>query len=291
MTHPVILRLRSADPEERRAACIAAVDDPSAVVLLEALGDALGDPVRGVQRAASEALVALGKRDRGVDAVLRRALRSDDATRRFGAAATLARLVPPSPNLIPALVEALGQREGNVRWAAARLLVDMGRLHGEVLGILLGLVRADERPRVRRMAAFALRELSPDHPECARALVQATQDDDATVRRAALTALASLVDPPPSVLERLLTVLLRDEDGASRRIATVALGELGAADPSCLSQEAREQLRSVAGTSPDSDLRRGANRALARLGLPQEEPTVFRGSVRAPRPPSRRVPR
>jgi HEAT repeat protein len=269
VNHPVLEGLRSADPAERRAACRAAVEDPSGTLLIDALGEALADPVRKVSRAAGDALVALGRLDRSVDEVLRRALRSQDAGRRFGAAAALARLTPPGPMLIPALVEALGQRDGDVRWTAARLLVDTGRLHPEVLGILLGLARADERPPVRRMAVFALRELAPDLPECARTLVQATHDDDARVRRAALTAMASLLDPPAFVLERLLEVLDGDahDDPASRRIATLVLGELGAADPACLPAGSIEQLQALAASSRDEDLRRGATRALARLAL------------------------
>jgi HEAT repeat protein len=289
VSHPVIERLRSADPAERRAACLAAVEDPSGALLIDALGEALGDPERGVARTAGEALVALGRRERAVDEVLRRALRSDDPSRRFEAAAALARLVPPGPMLLPALLEALGHRDGDVRWAAARLLVDTGRLHTEVLGILIGLVKAGDAPRVRRMAAFALRELGPDHPESARALVTATRDVDTSVRRAALTAMASLLDPPAFVLARLLEVLDGDADAASRRIATVALGELGAADESCLPAGAVDRLQALSASAPDDDLRRGAARALARLGLAPEG--IPMSNPKAPRPPFARVPR
>jgi HEAT repeat protein len=289
LSHPVLEGLRSADPAGRLAACRAAVDDPSGTLLIDALGEALADPVREVSRAAGDALVALGRLDRSVDEVLRRALRSQDTGRRFGAAAALARLAPPGPMLIPALVEALGQRDGDVRWTAARLLVDAGRLHPEVLGILLGLARGDERPPVRRMAVFALRELAPDLPECARTLVQSTHDDDTSVRRAALTAMASLLDPPAFVLERLLEVLGDDAhaDPASRRIATLAFGELGATDPACLPAGSIEQLQALAASSLDAGLRRGATRALARLGLgTQQTPSSsLRPNAQADLPP------
>lgn len=265
MSHPVLEGLASPDPARRRDACTAAAKDPSAVLLVDALGDALGDPAREVSRAASEALAAIGLRQRGVEETLRRALRSDHPVRRYRAAATLARLAPPSSSLVPALVDALDHPEGDVRWGAARLLVDTGRLHGEVLGILLGLLRAGDRPGVRRMAAFALRELAPDHPECARALVEASRDEDPNVKRAALTAMASLLDPPPIVLERLRAALDADRDPASRRIATVALAALGAAHPGWLPPEVALRLRVLADESPDGDLRRGAARALDRL--------------------------
>ena len=267
MTHPIADALRSAEPADRLAACRAAPDDPSAVLLAGALGEALGDPVRAVARAAIDALVVLARRDRGAAEVLQRALRSDDTGRRFGAAAALARLAPPGPALLPALVGALAHREGDVRWTAARLLVDAGRLHGEVLPLLLGLARGDQRPRVRRMAAFALRELAPDHPETARALVDASHDEDVDVRRAALAGMSALAGSPPLVVSRLAAVLDADDDPASRRIATVALAELGAAAPGSLPPAATERLRELARAAPDPDLRRGAVRALARLGL------------------------
>lgn len=267
MTHPIADALRSAEPADRLAACRAAPDDPSAVLLAGALGEALGDPVRAVARAAIDALVVLARRDRGAAEVLQRALRSDDTGRRFGAAAALARLAPPGPALLPALVGALAHREGDVRWTAARLLVDAGRLHGEVLPLLLGLARGDERPRVRRMAAFALRELAPDDPETACALVDASRDDDTDVRRAALAAMAALADPPGLVFERLAAALEDDTDPASRRIATVALGELGGNDPERLPAGVAERLRALESGAPDPDLRRGAARALARLGI------------------------
>lgn len=271
MTHPLVEALRSSDPARRHEACLAAPDDPSAVLLADALGEALGDPVREVSKAAAEALVRIGLRQRGVEDALRRALRCEDPRRRYHAAAAFARLAPPSPSLVPALVAALGHPEGDVRWGAARLLVDTGRLHGEVLGILLGLLGGAERPRVRRMAAFALRELAPDHPACARALVVASEDDDPDVKRAALSAMASLLVPGPEVERRLLRALDEDPDPASRRIAAVALGALGESHPGWLSATTEARLRALAEGAADTDLRRGAARALARLAAARSE--------------------
>jgi HEAT repeat protein len=141
------------------------------------------------------------------------------------AALALARLEPPEPGLLPALVDGLGERDGDVRWSAARVLVDMGRLHPELLGVLIGLVRGADDAGARRMAAFALRELAPDHPETARALLEATGDDDRNVRRAAVTALAGLLDPPPEVAARLAT-LRDDPDPALARLASRALARV-----------------------------------------------------------------
>jgi hypothetical protein len=105
------------------------------------------------------------------------------------------------------------------------VLVEMGRLHGEVLRVLLGLVR-DGDPRVRRMALFGLRELAPGEPAVAREILGATRDTDLGVRRAALTARAAIEEPPNAALERLADAEARDPDAASRRLAGVALAEL-----------------------------------------------------------------
>jgi HEAT repeat protein len=266
VTHPIADRLAHPDPNERRAACAAAVDDPSAVLLADALAAALGDPVKAVVRAASDALVAIARRDRGVDSALRRALHGEQPAQRFAAAFTAARLDPPGPRLLPVLVEALASGDGDVRWSAARLLVEAGRAHGEVLPLLVGLARAGESPLVRRMATFALRELAPDRPEAAEVLLAAARDPDLHVRRAATTAMASLHDPPASVGRHLLAALRSDPDAATRRLAALALGELGAASPAAVPADTAAELDAAARRDEDEDLRRAVARALTRLG-------------------------
>jgi HEAT repeat protein len=74
----------------------------------------------------------------------------------------------------------------------------------------------------------------------------------------------------------LLEALHKDEDPAARRIAAVALGELGAGNIGSFPEAAREGLRGLAAHAPEADLRRAAQRALARLEgraarPPQEE--------------------
>lgn len=264
MTHPIAERLASSDADTRRAACAAAAEDPAGTLLAPALARALGDPSKAVVRAASDALATIARRAGGVEDVLREALHGESPGARWGAAFTLARLAPPGPRLLPALVEALGSADGDVRWAASRILVDVGRLHGEVLPLLVGLVRGGGTPLVRRMAAYALRSLAPDRPEAARVLLEATYDADLPLRRAALTALAALEAPPPEIPERLVEVLARDRDAPSRRLAALALGELGAAAPGSLPPAAHDALREALHTA-DTDLRRAAERSLGKL--------------------------
>lgn len=259
-------RLDSASPEERVAACREIAETDAPAELLDALARALGDPVKSVARAASDAFVALHRAGRPVRPALRSALRSDVPLRRFGAAATSARVAPPGPELLPALVEGLASPDGDVRWAAARLLTNTGRLHGEVLTLLLGLVRGGEHASVRRMATFSLRQLAPDRPEAARELLAATRDEDLHVRRAALVALAGLFEPPPEVAERLLEVVASDTEVVSRRLAALALGELASAWPNSVPERAGALLRGAREAADDTDFARALDRSLERLG-------------------------
>jgi hypothetical protein len=267
VSHPILARLAHPDPALRRAACRAAAADPAATLLADALVRALGDPERAVARAASDALAAVARRDRAVLALVRRALDDPGPARRFAALETLARLEPPAAKWLPILVEALASDEGEVRWSAARLLVAAGRLLGEVLPLLLGLVRSDDRPCVRRMASFALRELAPELPAAAGALVAASRDPAPAVRRAALTALAALVDPPPEVAARLAEAVRTDGDPIARRLAAFALGELAAGDPGRLPGPVLEVLREAGRAADDPELRRAAGESLERLGV------------------------
>ena len=264
MSHPLLERLRSPDPDERCDACRAVGDDPAAILLLEGLVNALGDPVKAVARAATDTLVKLGQ-EHDVMPALREALRDADPLRRLDAALALARLAPPHMRLVPALVEGLGVDDAKRRWWATRLLVETGRLEPEVLPLLLGLSRGDERPVVRRMARHALRELSRDDADAARALVEATRDPDVAARRAGYAALAAVLAPEPEVVARLTDALGREPDPGSRRIASVALGALASRDASVIPEETVRALETAC-QSPDESLQRGARRALAVLG-------------------------
>ena len=265
MSHPLVERLRSSKPDERISACRDAVEDPSAIVLNDALGEALGDPVKAVARAASDALARLAREIDGVEPVVRLALRSDDASRRWHAALTSSRIEPPTPRLLPPIVEAMASCEGDVRWTAARLLVETGRVNPEVLPLVVGLVTGAESANVRRMAAHCVCELGPERPESTRALLEASRDPDRSVRHAALTALAGLTDPSREVFDRLMEVIADPSDAPSRKIAAHSLRALARDHADALPKASIAALRQIAKADPDSDLRSVAGCTLKRL--------------------------
>jgi len=265
VSHPIVERLQSATPEERVSACRDAVGDASAIVLIDALGEALGDPVEAVALAASDALAQLARSIDGVEAVVHRALRSDDSSRRWHAARTSMRVEPPTPRVLPPIVEALASREADVRWMAARMLVDAGRVNPEVLPLAVGLVTGGETAEVRRMAMHCVRELGPERPESSRALLEGTRDSDRRVRRAALTSLAGLTDPPRAVFDRLTEAIADRSDATDRRLAAHALGALAREHPDALPHASIDALRKIAEAEPEPDLRALAARTLEQL--------------------------
>jgi HEAT repeat protein len=270
VSHPLVERLQSSKPDERAAACRDAVEDPSAILLIDALGEALGDPVKAVALAASEALARLAREIDGVKPVVRVALRSDVASRRWYAALTSARIEPPSPRLLPAIVEALASCDGDVRWMAARLLVETGRVNPEVLPLVVGLVTGGDSADVRRMATHCVRKLGPERPESARALLAGTRDPDQSVRHAALTALAGLTDPSREVIDRLMEVVADPSDATSRKMAVYSLGALAREFADALSEASIAALGQIARADPDLDLRSAVERTLEQLGKSPE---------------------
>jgi glyoxylase-like metal-dependent hydrolase (beta-lactamase superfamily II) len=224
--HPLVARLRDENPQARREACAEAARDPSAVLLVDPLCEALADPEPRVARAASDALVSIGAHDTLVATRLYGALRGASPDGRCWAAFAIARLEPPSIKLLPVLLDGLEREDREIRWSSARLLVELGRLEVEVLPVMLHFVAGDERPRLRRMAVFALRELAPDRPETTRALLAASHSEDPEVRRAALPALAPMLEHTEAARARLLEAREQDPDPESRALAASALRAL-----------------------------------------------------------------
>jgi len=267
VTHPVLANLRADDPATRRAACSAAAEDPSAVLLVDALCETLNDDDQSVARAASQALASLGTHRDAVRTALASALRAERPRCRMYAALAQARLEPPPIKLLPPLVDALAHAEGEERWQVTQALVELGRLHGEVFPVLRSLVETGEPPRVRRLALLALRALGPDQPESASIILDASQSPDAALRRIALSACAGLVAPPDDIVARLAEALAADPDPGSRRCAAAALRALS--PRMHLPESVRAALeRAASGSDSDISVREHATQALAHLGNP-----------------------
>ncbi len=226
MLHPVLAQLQSRDATQRAAACRAAEQDPSAVLLVDALIQALNDSNTAVCRAAARSLSALQQSVPEVARHLRAALRSDATRLRVFAASALLEIEPPSPALLPALVAGLADGDGHVRWSAAHMLVEAGRLLPEVEPLLRGLAQSDTAPDTRGMACACLAELAPDSPRTAASVLHLLGEESARLRRAGLTAAARLHHPSAALRARLQELAENDQAAICRRLAAAILTAL-----------------------------------------------------------------
>ena len=255
MTH-LADRLRASSVEDRVAA-IAALGGNAGAAELEALAECLGHDRKLVQRRAAEAFAELDRRGTPVHAVLTASLGSAAARQRWGAAYALSLLGPPPPETLPVLLETLGQDDGDVRWAAARIVVRMRDAPG-LVRTLADLAARGTGPQ-RKMALYCLRDLDAMAADAERIAVAALGDPDVGVRLAALSTLPAVAIDRAAAARRAASSL-DDPDAGVRRAAAAALGKLGVE-----SEEAVTALRAVL-PSADPSLRRAAAAALRRLG-------------------------
>jgi len=223
---------------------------------LEALAQCLGAPEKVIQRQAAAAFAALAARGVEVAPVLIRTLQSDLPARRWGAAYTCSLLGPLPAQAIPVLLATLGCDDGDVRWAAADILVGMTRDAAPVDALRSLLVTGN--PAQRKMVAYCLRDLEVRTAAVEAALFAALDDDEARVRMAAMSALARLSADRSAVANRLIG-MLSDADIGVRRAAAAVLGRLGDR-----SDSVRAALRAAAADA-DPSLQRAAARSLRLL--------------------------
>ncbi len=239
-------------------AAIAAVQaradaDPAA---LAALARHLGSRHKMIQRRAAEAFAVLDRRGIPVRDVLLATLQSAAPHQRWGAAYALSLLGALPPASLPVLVECLGVDDGDVRWAAANILLGM-RGAGDVVDALRELLRAGNAAQ-RKMAAYCLRDMDAPSPVAERALLAALDDAEPGVRMAAMSALVRLSADHTAVARGLIP-LLGDAEPGVRRAAAATLGAVGERSDVVLAA-----LRAAA-AGPDPSLRRAAERSLRRL--------------------------
>jgi len=259
----VVAALRSPDAGARQRALelLAADPEPIPEEIAVAVIECLGMPRKAIQRRAADVLCANAAGARPlVLARLRAASRAADASLRWGATFALGRLGVLDPDLVPPLLEALADRDGDRRWAAAALIVACGRqFPGTVVPALLGAL-AGAGSELRKMALYALRDLAPGTPEVAAALVARMRDADVGVRLAALSGLCRLQPLPPDACDLVLRALRDDPDPGLRRAAMSALGHVGRG------VAAVAGVLEAATRSDDPGLRRAAAQARRRLG-------------------------
>lgn len=147
------------------------------------------------------------------------------ARARWGAAYALGRLTDePGLECLQPAITALGTADGDVRWAAAELLLRLGRSYPtQVRQALLDAMAGSDANRCK-MALYCLRDLGLGDPDVIAAAEAATSNPDPNVRLAALAFVRRLV---PEAETTIALMLERDCDAGVRRAAASALGSIG----------------------------------------------------------------
>lgn len=229
--------------------------------VIEALIGCLGSTDKTVQRSAASALAGIAAKDPQVAQSLRRAVELGQPRIRWAAAYTLG-LVRGGLELkvLPALIEALRNDDGDVRWAASELVVRLGQDYPrEVRRELLALAGGGNANGCK-MALYCLRDLKFDDEEVRAIARRASVAAADHVRLAAMSLLAHLADGSAQSADILLRCLEEDRHEGVRRAAASALGRLNHR-----SERVLEALRHAVKDHGDSSLSRAAQQALARL--------------------------
>jgi HEAT repeat protein len=163
-------------------------------------------------------------------------------------------------NVADALSEALSDDDGDIRWAAANLIVRLGGEYPEEIRERLITLGDDSDSNARKMALYCIRDLGIRGADLLAVLERAVRDLDVHVRLAALAVLTRLTDAIDDAARLAIGCLESDSDAGVRRAAAVALGNL-----QHNSTRTAEALRAAAGDLSDTSLARAARGALERL--------------------------
>jgi HEAT repeat protein len=261
----VISALTSSSARARITALAGFVESSPAKLppgVFAAIVNCLAAESKTVRRRAADALAAIARRDSTLVAALLTELSNREPRIRFGAAYALGSIDENSLTLdaAAALCEALDDADGDVRWAAAELIVRLGRDHPEDVGARMIAMARSGKPVARKMALYCMRNLAIGSADALDAGLAAIQHDDAHVRLAALALLSACFTGHAGAAEQVRERLNTDHDPRVRRAAAVALGHLR----SC-SDHTLDALRRAGSQLADESLARAARASLERL--------------------------
>jgi HEAT repeat protein len=150
----------------------------------------------GVQAITSLILIDLNKMRQAkgiVLPVLLKGLEQSDVSTRFAALTDLGFLGPEAKSAVPAIVQAMQDKEPQIRLSAAfsLMVIDPNKAKGAAIPVLIEALKSP-LPDIRKNAAISLRQLGPDARQAIPALTEVLGDDDVRVHTAAADALVSI---------------------------------------------------------------------------------------------------
>ncbi len=260
----LVAALSSAAPEDRLRALVSIIETPPSDLptqAVAALTNCLSADSKTIRRRAADALATAARRHPPVAAALRSSLASPERRIRFGAAYALGAIDGElTIDAAPALCEALGDSDGDVRWAAAELILRLGRMNREKIHADLIALARSGNSAARKMAVYCLRDLGAGGADTLDVAAAAVRDRDAHVRLAALALLSEAFKDSEAAAALVVEKLDSDPEPGVRRAAAVALGNMH-----CRSPHAIEILTRASAQSSDESLARAAGAALDRL--------------------------
>jgi HEAT repeat protein len=222
----------------------------------------LGANRKILQRQAAEGLAAAATEHPHLVDNLRGALSDPDSRTRWGAAYALG-LIDDALDLraMPTLIEALASSDGDIRWAAAELVVRLGKRDRTAVGERLLMLSREGNLNARKMALYCLRDIGGTSEELLGAAEQCCADNHSLLKMAALSLISRIGNSGERAAHLALHLLEDDPDEGVRRCAAVALGHIGDRSPRVI-----DALQRAANDNRDIYLNRAANAALVRLG-------------------------
>ncbi len=254
-------------PRKRRGAVvalgeIAAANKSEFVTAITAVGRALQNDASPLVRQQAAAVIGQQRVDDAAVVLsdLTTAVRVEkEASVRREVAVTLGRFGKLAKQAVPALTDALGDKDDGVKAAAAEALGRVGPEARTAVPELLKLAKAADKP-LRLAVTFALgRTDADDKLPVAVALVETLKTaGEVELRRETITSLGLLGESQGGVLATLATQLA-DPDAEHRVLTVEALGKLG---PAVRGVEA--ELLTLFRADPDKGVRRVSIRALCK---------------------------
>ena len=179
-------------------------------------------------RKAVDALIPIAVDDPRIATTLSELLNDPGRKNRWPIAYVLASLPSPTQSSIQVLIETLDQRDPDIRWAVALILIRLAKTDRQVLRLFIELA-SKGTVNQRRMAIYSLRDVGLGDEESVQTLLNSLRDPDPMVRVAA-TSLKVHSRLSESGKNELLQLFSKDQDLRVRNTAAVTLAQLG--DPS-----------------------------------------------------------
>jgi HEAT repeat protein len=243
-----------------------------------ALIDALGDKDEEVRMEAARALGAVGMNEKKTVAALVDAVKDEKAGVRIQALAALFELQeqaqPEAKIVVPALMEALKDKNEDVECGAAMVMTKFGKHCRAAVPNLMDVLKAAQ-PTARLYAALALAKIgAPSSPALPQLLELAQNDADIGVRVNAVIAVG-YVGAEPQTTVPFLIERVKENNVAIQYAAALGLCEIGPA-----AKEALPVLTETLKNTADSKVREASQGAIDSLNgkrRPRSDPSLTAG--------------